>query len=43
MGFSTAICKAIAWIAKVFGINSMSNAIEIIPGKAKYNLLLYEC
>jgi len=36
------ISKVIAWVAKVFGINSMSNAIEIVRGEAEY-LLLYEC
>jgi len=30
-------------VAQVFGINSMSNATEIVRGKDEYYLLLYEC
>ena len=33
----------VARVAAVCGINSRSNAIEIVRGEAKYYLLLYEC
>jgi len=38
---STVFCmsNSIAQVAKVFGINSVSNAIEIVPGEARYYTL----
>jgi len=30
------LCDVIARVAKVFGINSTSNAIEIVQGEAEY-------